>query len=250
MEEADVATREDVLARTFVDVADTLVADFDLVDFLTMLTVRCVELFDLAAAGLMLSDAVDGVRVASSSNERMQLLELFELQYDEGPCLDCFRTGEPVRCDDLTEASERWPTFVPEALSAGYGSVYALPMRLRFQVIGSLNLLGQRSCALDTDGMVEAQALADVATIGILQQRAASEQRLLTEQLQYALESRILVEQAKGILSEYGRVGMDQAFTALRHYARRHNTRLADVAQALVERQLSAPAVFQSHRPT
>ena len=120
--------RSDRLARTFVDVADTLVADFDIVDFLTVLTFRCVELFDLAAAGLMLSDADDGLRVAASSNDRMQLLELFELQYDEGPCLDSYRSGEPVRCDDIitASASERWPTFVPEARSAGYASVYAL----------------------------------------------------------------------------------------------------------------------------
>ena len=243
--------REDLLARTFVAVADTLVADFDIVDFLTILTVRCVELFDLAAAGLMLSDANDGVRVAASSNERMQLLELFELQYDEGPCLDCFRTGEVVWCDDLAEpgAEARWPRFVPEARSAGYASVYALPMRLRQQVIGSLNLLGRAPSAIDAPGVVEAQALADVATIGILQHRAADEQRLLTRQLQYALQSRILVEQAKGILAEYGSVDMDQAFTVLRRYARDHNERLVDVADALVERTLSAPAVFHCFRP-
>jgi transcriptional regulator with GAF, ATPase, and Fis domain len=245
-----VAARDDLLARTFVDVADTLVADFDLVEFLTLLTVRCVELFDLAAAGLMLSDATDGVRVAASSNQRMQLLELFELQYDEGPCLDCFRNGDPVRCDDLTAAGSRWPTFVPEAISAGYTSVYALPMRLRHQVIGSLNLLGHATDALDDEGMAEAQAVADVATIGILQQRAASEQRILTQQLQYALESRVLIEQAKGILAEFGRVDMDEAFAMLRKYARDHNTRLAEVAGALVGRQLSAPAVFSGDRPT
>jgi transcriptional regulator with GAF, ATPase, and Fis domain len=237
------------LARTFVDVADTLVAEFDLVDFLTMLTIRCAELFDLAAAGLMLSDATDSVRVAASSNERMQLLELFELQYDEGPCLDCFRSGQPVRCDDLSAATARWPTFVPEARSAGYGSVYALPMRLRHQVIGALNLLGRAAGALDDEGMAEAQAVADVATIGILQERAASEQRLLTQQLQYALDSRVLVEQAKGILSEYGSVDMDEAFSALRSYARNNNTRLVELAEALVERRLSAPEIFHSRRP-
>src|SRR2546430_1416916 len=200
------AARGDRLARTFVDAADTLVADFDIVDFLTVLTVRCVELFDLAAAGLLLSDTADGVRVAASSNDRMQLLELFELQYDEGPCLDSYRGGQPVRCDDLADAGGRWPRFAPEAQSAGYASVYALPMRLRQQVIGSLNLLGGQPHALDDAGLVEAQALADVATIGILQHRAASEQRLLAQQLQYALQSRILVEQAKGILAEYARV--------------------------------------------
>jgi len=245
-----VAAREDLLARTFVDVADTLVADFDIVDFLTVLTVRCVELFDLAASGLMLSDTADGVRVAASSNDRMQLLELFELQHDEGPCLDCFRSGEAVSCDDLGEAIERWPRFVPEADSAGYASVYAVPMRLRNQVIGSLNLLGADRAALDAAGLVEAQALADVATIGILQHRAASEQRLLAQQLQYALQSRILVEQAKGVLAEYGHVDMDQAFSVMRNYARAHNERLVDIAGALVERHLSAAAMFRGFRPT
>ena len=241
------ADRADRLAQTFVDVADTLVADFDIVDFLTVLTMRCVELFDLAAAGLLLSDAADGVRVAASSNDRMQLLELFELQYDEGPCLDSFRTGRRVQCDDLSDASDRWPRFVPEARSAGYASVYALPLRLRQQVIGSLNLLGGLPRALDEPRLVEAQALADVATIGILQHRAAAEQRLLAQQLQYALQSRILVEQAKGILAEFARVGMDDAFAALRRYAREHNERLVDVADALVERRLAAMTVIRRY---
>ena len=244
------AARGDRLARTFVDVADTLVADFDIVDFLTVLTVRCVDLFDLAAAGLVLSDAGNGLRVAASSNDRMQLLELFELQYDEGPCLDSYRTGEPVRCDDLADAAGRWPAFVPEAASSGYASVYAVPMRLRNQIIGSLNLLGARTHALDDAGLVEAQALADVATIGILQHRAAAEQRLLAEQLQYALQSRILVEQAKGILAEYAQVDMDTAFAALRQYAREHNERLVDIADALAERRLRADAVLPGDRST
>jgi hypothetical protein len=239
-----VAARSDRLARTFVDVADTLVAEFDIVDFLTVLTVRCVDLFDVAAAGLLLSDAADGVGVAASSNDRMQLLELFEVQYDEGPCLDCYRSGEPVQCDDLAQALERWPTFVPEARSAGYASAYALPLRLRNQVIGSLNLLGSRTYALDEPGLVEAQALADVATIGILQHRAAAEQRLLAQQLQYALQSRIVVEQAKGVVAEHARVDMDEAFGALRRYARDHNQRLVDVAIALAERSLPAAAVL------
>ena len=244
------AARDDLLARTFVDVADTLVADFDIVDFLTVLTQRCVELFDLAAAGLMLSDTADGMRVAASSDDRMQLLELFELQYDEGPCLDSYRGGEPVRCDDLATATARWPTFVPEARSGGYASVYALPMRLRHQVIGALNLFSTRTYALDEPALVEAQALADVATIGILQHRAAAEQRLLAQQLQYALQSRIRVEQAKGILAEYAQVDMDHAFDALRKYARAHNQRLVDVAEGLVERRLDAGAVVPTDRST
>ena len=154
-----------------------------------------------------------------------------------------------MRCDDLTAAGARWPTFVPEAQSAGYASVYALPMRLRTQVIGSLNLLGALPHALDDAALVEAQALADVATIGILQHRAAAEQRLLAQQLQYALQSRILVEQAKGILAEYSHVEMDDAFAALRRYARDRNARLVDIAAALVDRQLPADAVVRRVEP-
>ena len=161
--------RETCLAQTFVDVADTLVADFDIVEFLTVLTNRCVDLFDLSEAGLLLADLPDGVRVVASSSHQMELLELFELQYDEGPCLDCYRSGEPVRCDDLHRATERWPRFAPEALNAGWVSVYALPMRLREKTIGSLNLLRETSRPLEDSDLVAVQALADVATIGILQ---------------------------------------------------------------------------------
>ena len=238
-------TRGDLLARTFVDAADTLVADFDIVDFLTVLTRRCVDLFDLAAAGLVLADG-DHVRVAASSDDRIQMLELFELQHDEGPGLDCFRTGLPVRCDDLDAVTDRWERFLPEARAAGYASVYAVPMRLRQQVIGSLNLLGARPNVVDEPGLVEAQALADVATIGILQHRAASEQRVLAEQLQYALQSRILVEQAKGILAEHARIDMESAFGTLRAYARSSNQRLVDVAGDLVERRLTASALIDA----
>jgi hypothetical protein len=170
----------------------------------------------------------------------MELLELFEIQQDEGPCLDCYRTGNPVRCPDLSAAVGRWPRFAPEALAHGYGSVYALPMRLRAQVIGSLNLLRELPGELDANDLVAAQALADVATIGILQQRAASEQRLLAEQLQYALDSRVTIEQAKGVIAEHARLDMDAAFSALRQYARNHNERLVEVAHNVAARTLPA----------
>ena len=244
------APRAELLARTFVDVADTLVADFDVVDFLTMLTMRTVELFELSEAGLLLADPVGGVNVAASSSHRMELLELFEIQQDEGPCLDCYRTGQPVRCPDLNAAVGRWPRFAPEAVAHGYGSVYALPMRLRTQVIGSLNLLREVPGELDASDLVVAQALADVATIGILQQRAASEQRLLAEQLQYALDSRVTIEQAKGVIAEYARLDMDAAFSALRLYARNKNERLVDVAHAVAARSLAAAdIVTKAPRP-
>ena len=234
------APRAELLARTFVDVADTLVADFDVVDYLTTLTMRTVELFEPSEAGLLLADPAGRVNVAASSSHRMELLELFEIQQDEGPCLDCYHSGEPVRCPDLTAAFGRWPRFAREAVAHGYGSVYALPMRLRNQVIGSLNLLREVPGELDASDLVVAQALTDVATIGILQQRAASEQRLLAEQLQYALDSRVTIEQAKGVVAEHGRLDMDAAFAALRLYARNKNERLVDVAHAVAARTLPA----------
>ncbi len=236
---------QELLTRTFVDVADTLVADFDIVEFLTLLTTRCVELFDLTASGLLLADSLGGVSVAASSDHRMQLLELFELQHEEGPCIDCYRSGTAVRCDDLEAEDRRWPNFAPEARARGFVSAYALPLRLRQQVIGSLNLLCAEPQGLPAGDLVAAQALADVATIGILQHRAAEEHYLLAEQLQYALTSRVLVEQAKGVVAEYARLNMDEAFAALRRYSRNSNQKLVEVARAVVQRSLPAGTIVE-----
>jgi len=233
-----VTQREDLLARAFVDVADTLVADFDVVDFLTVLTTRCVELFALSEAALLLADPPRGLRVAASSSHEMHVLELFEIQHDQGPSVDCYRRGEPVECADLHTAVTRWPRFARKALDSGWTSAHALPMHLRSELIGSLNLLRAEPGPLPTTDLVAAQALADVATIGLLQHRAAEEHRLLAEQLQYALHSRVAVEQAKGVLAEHTGLDMDRAFTALRQYARNHNLGLVDVAHAVVERQI------------
>ena len=238
------ASRETLLARTFVDVSDTLVADFDVIDFLAMLAGRCVELLGVSEAGLMLADSEGVLRVAASSSQTMNLLELFELQHDDGPCVDCFRTKAPVREDDLDEAVSRWPRFGPEAIGAGFKAVYALPMRLRDQVIGSLNLLRAEPGALDGDELLVAQALADVATIGILQHRAASETRLVADQLEHALKSRIVIEQAKGVLSARADVDMDAAFAGMRAYARNHNQRLTEVATAIADGSLPASTVL------
>ncbi len=242
------ASRETMLARTFVDVSDTLVADFDVLDFLAVLAGRCVELLGVSEAGLMLADPEGVLHVAASSSHTMNLLELFELQHDDGPCVDCYRTKTPIREEDLHDAVSRWPRFAPEAIAAGFSSVYALPMRLRSQVIGSLNLLRAEPGQLDSDELLVAQALADVATIGILQHRAASETRLIAEQLQYALNSRIVIEQAKGVLSARAGLDMDEAFTAIRQYARNHNKRLVDVAGAIADRSLDVTTVLG--RPT
>ncbi len=236
--------REQLLARTFVDVADTLVSDFDVVEFLSLLTTRCVELFDLGAAGLLLMSPSGGIEVAAASDHSMELLDRFELVHDEGPCVDCFRSGESVLSDDLRVESARWPNFAPEALAAGHVSVAAVPLRLRGQTIGAMNLLRNEIGAPGPRDLIAAQALADVATIGLLQQRASAEQRLLAEQLQHALDSRVVVEQAKGVLAAGTGLDVDRAFAALRQYARNRNQRLSEVAHALVARTLSPNVVI------
>lgn len=243
------ATRERRLARTFVEAADTMVADFDVLDFLTTLATRCVELFDASEAGFMLAGLDRGLQVAASSSRSMNHLELFELQHNEGPCVDCYQLGQAVQCEDLSADVQRWPTFGPEALRAGFNSAYALPMRLRDTTIGSLNLLRVERGALAEDDLVDAQALADVATIGLLQHRAADDSQLLTDQLQYALNSRVAIEQAKGVLAQHAGVSIDDAFASLRRYARNHNQRLSDVARAVADRALSPDEVEAALKP-
>lgn len=245
-----VTQRETLLIETFVTLADTMVRDFDVVDFLSVLAGRCVDLFDAADAGLMLVDNDGHMKLAASSSHEMRLLELLELQHDEGPCPDAYRGGAPVQCADLRAAAQRWPQFVPDALAAGYRSAHALPMRLRDQTIGALNLFRADLGVLPDDDIAAAQALADVATIGILHHRAAAESQLLGEQLQYALDSRVLVEQAKGAVAHKLELTADQAFDVLRRYSRDHNQRLVDTASAIVDRTLDATALTAKTRRT
>ena len=227
--------REALLARTLVELADTLVDDFDVVELLTLLADRCVEVLDVAAAGLMLVAPEGDLRVVASSSEEMRLVELFELQAQEGPCPDCYRTGQRTLSRDLVEDEARWPRFGPVALKAGFRSVHALPMRLRGVTIGALNLFRADEGVLDDADIVAAQALADVATIGILQHRAALQAHIVIDQLNNALQSRISIEQAKGVIAERSRLDMDQAFAWLRHHARSSNLLLLDVAHAVID---------------
>lgn len=236
-------SREALLARTFVELADTLVADFDVVELLTLLADRCVEVLDIAAAGLMIVAPDGDLRVVASSSETMRVLELFELQSDEGPCPDCYRTGQPVVNQDLAAVNGRWPRFGPEALAAGFHSVHALPMRLRGAVIGALNLFHVEPGEMRPEDIVAAQALADVATIGIFQHRAAAEAVVVNEQLTTALTTRVVIEQAKGILAERLNLDMAVAFATMRNHARNHNLRLGDVATGVVAGTLPASAL-------
>jgi GAF domain-containing protein len=230
--------RETVLARTLVELADTLVDDFDVVELLTLLTDRCVDVLDVAAAGLMLVAPEGDLRVMASSSETMRVLELFELQAQEGPCLECYRLGEPVANANLTELGGPWPRFAAEAVEAGFQSALALPMRLRGSVIGALNLFNVEPGEMRKADVLAAQAFADVATIAILQHRAVLEAQVVNEQLNSALNSRVLIEQAKGVLSERASLNMEQAFALLRNHARNHNLRLSDVARDVINDNL------------
>jgi GAF domain-containing protein len=231
------STREQELAETFVLLADSLVRDFDPAEFLYQLVHRCADLFAVEQAGLMLMEPSGVLHVAAATSHATHLIELLQLQADQGPCLECFRSGEPVTVADLStsEISTRWPEFAPAAQTAGFRSVSAFPMRLRQQTIGALNLFGSSTGIPGAADTLAAQALADVATISILQNRASDDSRLLVDQLQGALHSRVLIEQAKGIISERVGMGVDTAFETLRTYARNHNLKLADAANGIIK---------------
>ena len=229
------------LAEVFVEVADTLVDEFDLIEFLQMLTSHTSDLFDARAAGLLLADHRGHLQLMAASDERAEMLELFQVQSVEDPCQDCFRQGEPVVNADLTEAAGRWPGFAPRAVAAGYRSVHAFPLRLRRETLGALNLFGTEPGRMTPADIRIVQALADVATIGLLQERAIRRGDVLTDQLQAALQSRIVIEQAKGALAQIHGIDTDQAFELLRNYCRRHQLRLGEVAFNVTTNPLTLP---------
>ena len=237
--------RERRITEAFVSLTSSLVEDFDLVDLLSRLTADCARLLDIESAGLLLADRSGVLHVLAASAERTRNLELFQVQRAEGPCLDCFRTGRPVSVPDLAAATERWPQFAPRAADVGFGSVHAVPMRLQDDVLGALGLFGSTPGALGPEDASLAQALAHVACVAIVQHRVTSDRREVTAQLQTALDSRVVLEQAKGILSQVGDLAMNDAFAALRRYARNTNQRLTDVAGDLVHRRLSPQHVLE-----
>ncbi|GIF44232.1 GAF domain-containing protein [Actinoplanes xinjiangensis] len=223
------------LSKIFVEVADTLVDDFDLLDFLHMLTVRTADLVGASAVGLLLADQRGRLQFMAASDERARILEIFQVQGREGPCFDAFSTGAPVVNEDLQGAGERWPDFTRHALAAGFGSVHAFPMRVRREVIGALNVFGDTAGGTFEEADVQVvQALTDVAAIGLLQERAIRRGEVLTEQLQGALNSRIVIEQAKGAIAQARGLSVDEAFIVLRGFARRTNRKLTDAAQDML----------------
>ncbi len=242
-------SRESLLVATFVELTDVLVDEFDVVDLLTRLTDRCVEVLDVTAAGLLLVDSSGELRVVASSSEAMHTLELFELQSSEGPCFECFQTGEPIANAQLTTTDQPWATFGPRAIASGFLSVTALPMRLRGRTIGALNLFRSDADELSERDLIAAQAFADVATIGILQHRAVEEAQTVNDQLSGALNSRVVIEQAKGMVAERTGLDMADAFNRLRGHARDHNVRLSDLAAQVVAGTVNPASLDEKSPP-
>ncbi len=238
-------TREQRIVATFVELADTMVEDFDVVEFLHRLAEHCVELLDCAEAGLLLADAAGALRVMASSSERSDALDLLQSQNEEGPCFECLTRGQPVFSKDLEADAGRWPTFAPAAVQKGFRSVQALPMRVRGETIGALNLFRAGAGRLAERDMPLGQGMADIAAIALLQERSVRESRGVVEQLQGALSSRVVIEQAKGVLADRAHISVDAAFARLRTYARDHNRRLSDVARELTDGALDAAALAE-----
>jgi GAF domain-containing protein len=228
-------TRESLLVRTLVELADNLVDEFDVIDVLTVLSDRCVEVLDVDSAGVMLAAPGGELQVIASSSAAMRGLELFELQANEGPCVDCFVSGQPIVNLELSAIDDRWPRFARRAVADGFHSVHALPMHLRGVTVGALNLFRIASGSLHAEDVLVAQALADVATIAIIQHQTSVSASVLNDQLSEALNSRIIIEQAKGKVSEASGLDMDRSFQRIRNHARNHNLRLTELARGIAE---------------
>ncbi|PXX01417.1 GAF and ANTAR domain-containing protein [Mycolicibacterium moriokaense] len=235
--------RETRVLDAVVSLVDSLLDDFDVVDLLTELTERCAELLDVESAGLLLADPLEQLRLLAATSEETRELELFQLQADEGPCMDCYSSGQPVSVADLQAEADRWPSFVPAALDAGFASVHAVPMRAAGIVLGALGLFGSRPGALDEADLLVGQTLAHIASVAILQEHSPTPSSVMP-QLRSALTSRILVEQAKGFLRESLDVSVEQAFQLLRRYARTNGDHLTDVARRLMTDRPSRPALL------
>ena len=245
-----VLSRERRLNAAFVKVADTLTADYDVIDLLDTLVQECTDLLDTQAGGLVLADANGDLQLMASTNERADLVEIMQLAAGSGPCIECYTSGVAVSVADIEKSGGKWPEFQAAALGQGFRSVYATPMRLRGEVLGAMNLFSTTVGELNSRDAAVAQALADVATIGILQERSIRETGIVADQLERALGSRILIEQAKGVLSASGSMDVNEAFTALRNHARSNNLALSAVAAGVVDQTLDimgdrsvAPAV-------
>jgi GAF domain-containing protein len=233
--------RETRLVRTFATLADSLTADFDVVDLLQTLVDTCIDVFDVQAAGILLADQGGHLELISSTSEATTLVEMMQLAAEQGPCIACFRSGAAVSLPQIADAPPEWSQFRDSAIEQGFAAVDALPMRLRDQTLGTLNLLRTTPGSAPEDDLLAAQGFADVATIGILNQRYLRESAVVATQLQRALQSRVLIEQAKGVISHTHDVAIDVAFSLIRQYARSHGLTLSVTAARIVDRSLQIP---------
>ena len=240
--------RETFIIETLVDLADNLVDNYDVIDILTLLSDRCTEALNVDATGVMLASPSGELQYVASSSESMRILELFQIQTEEGPCVDSFHSGEPVIVESLSAPDERWPRFTPAALAHGFHSVHSLPMKLRGRTIGALNLFRCEPGSVGVEDAYLAQGLAHVATIAILQHRTSLDASTLNSQLSYALNSRIIIEQAKGMVAQTMNFEMDEAFAKMRTYSRDNNVGLTVVASQIVERELSVETLATSRQ--
>jgi transcriptional regulator with GAF, ATPase, and Fis domain len=229
------AVRDRRVREAIIELTDTLVRDFDIIDFLERLAGQCAELLDVSACGVLLVDHLGVLNLVAASTEEARRAELAQLQSAEGPCMDAYRTGTSIQQSVLTDPEQPWPAFASAARASGFAAVHALPMRLRAETLGAMDLLNDVPGPLDDDTIALGQALADAATIGILHQRALARHEVIAEQLQTALNSRIVIEQAKGFLAERHAVSVDVAFGLLRGYSREQNRKLTAVAADVVE---------------
>jgi hypothetical protein len=236
--------REQLIAEAFTSLASGLAAPFDGVDLLHRLTLRCARVLDMDAVGVLLADGSGRLRVAAASSEQTRSLELFQVQGAEGPCLECYRTGDPVSVADLAAEVDRWPRLVPVAVAAGMASVHAIPMRLVDDVLGAVGLFGTRVGGLDDVSLNLGQALAEVAAVVFAAGNALDDREAVVDELQTVLRGRVAVEQAKGLLAQQGGMNMDAAFALLRQFSRSQGRRLVAVAHSVVERQLTAAGLM------
>ncbi|MFF1573344.1 ANTAR domain-containing protein [Leifsonia sp. NPDC058292] len=233
--------REQRLLRAFATLADTLVADYDVVDLLQTLVDSCSDLLDATASGVLLANERGELELLASTSEASRLVELMQLSADAGPCIESYLTGRTVSLNDIAAAPPQWRRFRDEALAQGFASVHAVPMRLRDTTIGTLNLLRDEAGDFPEDDIVAAQAFADVATIGILHERTLAENLVVREQLQHALDSRVVIEQAKGVIAHMHGIPVDDAFAIIRAYARTNRLGLSAVAAGIVDRSVAIP---------
>lgn len=243
-------TREHDIIHAFVELSNELVDGYDIVDLLSEWTTNCARLLDIATAGLLLADGRGVLHLIAASSERTHHLEVFQLQRDQGPCLDCFRGGAAVNVPDLAAQAHRWPDFARVAQSMGFASVHAVPMRLRGTMLGALGLFGTTAGSLNDEDLALAQALIHVASVAIVNEKAASDRDVVNAQLQHALTSRIVIEQAKGVLAHEGNLDMEHAFAVLRRYARDHERKLTTVAAQVVNREISGQELIAHARLT